>query len=162
MMRWLSRSTAVLGLILLGSWSIAAFAADMVHDAGDLWCGFNTTIVPDTLGEVSATAVRAAAAAGRRLDQSAVPPETAHFLRDTRVFGAALRIAGQAVDAYALRQRLLRLLFAVRGLGGAQVEFAGLMRRALAADGQGRALRRATSGAEVLEALRRYSNGSAG
>ena len=58
--------------------------------------------LPATIADLSATAVRNGLAAGKTID-TAVPPETATFLAETRAFVPPLRSDGEVITAYAVR-----------------------------------------------------------
>ena len=104
--------------------------------------------LPATVADLSATAVRDRLAAGETIN-AAVPAETAAFLAETRAYAPPLRRGGEAVDAYAVRLKLLTLLYTVRPWAEREVDFRALMQTALAAHGKGQALRHAATGAEL-------------
>lgn len=101
---------------------------------------FPLAAATSAIKDLSATAIRDALAAGRSIGEH-VPAETAHYLNETRAYLPAELRAGEAVDAYAIRLALLRLLYRARPR--VQPDFQRLMRTALTTSPQGRLLRRA-------------------
>jgi nicotinic acid mononucleotide adenylyltransferase len=97
----------------------------------------------ETVTNLSATEVREGLAAGRGIEEW-VPPETATFLAETRAFRAPLEIGKEQVDAYAVRQNLLNLLFVRRSQHRGAEEFHSLYQEALSEGEAGQALRKAT------------------
>jgi nicotinic acid mononucleotide adenylyltransferase len=81
--------------------------------------------LPDTVTDVSATAVREGLAAERSV-ADLTPEETAVFLAETRAFYPPLHRDGVAIDAYAERQRLLAALYANREQDRQEVDFRAL------------------------------------
>ncbi|MGE0681434.1 MAG: hypothetical protein AB7P69_11135 [Candidatus Binatia bacterium] len=98
----------------------------------------------ETIADLSATEVRDGLAAGRSVEEW-VPPETTAFLAETRAFRAPLEIGKEQIDAYAVRQNLLNLLFVRRSQDQGTEEFHALYRRALSEGEAGQELRKATS-----------------
>jgi nicotinic acid mononucleotide adenylyltransferase len=101
---------------------------------------FPLSTAASAINDLSATAIRHALAAGRSIHDH-VPAETAHYLNETRAYQPPELRAGEAIDAYALRLALIRLLYSARPW--AQLDFRRLMQVALAASPQGRTLRQA-------------------
>lgn len=99
---------------------------------------FGLSAAASALNDLSATTVRHALASGRSIDAH-VPAETRAYLHETRVYQPAQLRAGEAIDAYAVRLALLRLLYSAR----LRVDFRRLMQAALAASPHGRRLRQA-------------------
>lgn len=98
----------------------------------------------ETLADLSATEVRERLATGRSIAEL-VPSETATFLTETRAFRSPLEIGKERIDAYAVRQNLLNLLFARDTQNQRANEFHTLYQAALSEGEAGQALRKATS-----------------
>jgi len=109
--------------------------------------------LPPAIADLSATAVRDDRAAGKQI-AAAVPVETAAFLAETRAYAPPLWSDGEVIDAYAVRLKLLTMLYAIRSWAEQEMDFRALMQTALAANDKGRALRRAATGAELRELVR--------
>lgn len=126
---------------------------------------FPLSAATSAIKDLSATAIRDALAAGRSVGDH-VPAETLHYLNETRAYQPPELRAGEAVDAYAIRLALIRLLYSARPW--AQVDFQRLMRTALATTPQGRTLRQACAepstrvAVELLRACLDRSASSAG
>jgi hypothetical protein len=82
---------------------------------------------------------------------ASVPAETAAFLAETRAYTPPLRDGNELIDAYAVRLKLLMLLYAVRSWAEREVDFRRLMQLALTANDKGWALRHAATGAELKD-----------
>jgi nicotinamide-nucleotide adenylyltransferase len=108
--------------------------------------------LPDTVAEVSATAVRQACAAGQDV-HAQVPVETAMFLAETHPYDSLRTSNNEAVDIYALRFSLLERLFTVRTWAERSVDFQHLVQDALRPGARGQALRRAASGTELMQLI---------
>lgn len=104
--------------------------------------------LPEAIAELSATAVRESLGVGQGIESS-VPQETVTFLTETRAFCPPVVIGEELIEAYAVRQRFLDLLFADRFQRMRTLDFFALMRAALSPTDEARALRAAPS----LEAL---------
>ncbi len=115
--------------------------------------------LPDTVAELSATAIRQTAAAGKAIDDY-VPPETAVFVTQTRAYHPPLQSGEDLVDAYALRLRVLELLFTVRSWAVQEADFQQLMHVALSPDEKGQKLRRASGKGDVSALLQACQGGS--
>ena len=111
--------------------------------------------LPATIADLSATAIRNGLAAGKIMDEH-VPAETATFLAETRAFAPPLQDEEEIIEAYAVRLKLLTLLYAVRSWAEREVDFRALMQVALAANDEGRALRHSTTGTALRELSRSW------
>ncbi|MCS6926512.1 MAG: hypothetical protein NZ578_11495 [Candidatus Binatia bacterium] len=109
--------------------------------------------LPDTVTELSATAIRQAVAAGQAIGDR-VPPETATFIDETRVYHPPIRCGEELIDAYALRLHLLELLLTVRSWAIQEADFRRLMQVALSTDDTGRQLRHLSADGDVIRFLR--------
>jgi nicotinamide-nucleotide adenylyltransferase len=109
--------------------------------------------LPATVADLSATAVRNRLAAGKTVNET-VPAEAAAFLAETRAFTPPLRDGNELIDAYAVRLKLLLLLYAVRSWAAQEVDFRALLQIALAANDKGRALRYSATGAAMKKLVR--------
>lgn len=98
----------------------------------------------ETVADLSATEVRERLARGRSVENW-VPPETATFLAETRAFHPPLPLGEEQVDAYAVRQNLLGLLFVRRSQNQEAKDFYTLYREALSEEQARQRLRKATS-----------------
>ena len=99
---------------------------------------FGLSAAASALNDLSATTVRHALTSGRSIDAH-VPTETRAYLHETRAYQPPQLRAGEAIDAYAIRLALLRLLYSAQ----LRVDFRRLMQAALAASPHGRRLRQA-------------------
>ncbi len=106
--------------------------------------------LPAAVTDLSATALRAALAAGQPID-SQVPPETMTFLAETRAFAPLLQGGTEVIDVYATRLALLSALYRVRSWAEREVDLHRLMSLALAPDDTGRAIRRSLERADFIE-----------
>ena len=98
----------------------------------------------DAMAEVSATAVREGLATGSRMED-VLPEEIATFLAETRAFHPPLRRGDKEINAYAVRQNLLNLLFVWCSQNRAPNDFHSLLQAALADGEAGEVLRNAAS-----------------
>lgn len=107
-------------------------------------------LLPDTLADLSATEVRDTLTAGKDVDDR-VPLETAAFLAETRAFRAPLKLqtSEEPIDAYAIRQKLLNLLFIVYSQNKIVKDFHSLLQTALSENEEGQILRKAASPDEL-------------
>ena len=109
--------------------------------------------LPASVTDLSATAVREALAIGKTVTDQ-VPAGSASFLAETRAFAPPLRDGNEFIDVYAVRLKLLMLLYTVRSWAERAIDFRALMQSALAANDKGLALRHATTGAALREMIR--------
>lgn len=106
------------------------------------------------VGDLSSTRVRGLLQSGA--DASGlVPAPVGAFLAETRAFASPLSIAGDEVDAYRLRARLLDLLWDVREWAERVADFRALMSLALSPTAEGRRLRAAAASASGAEDIMR-------
>jgi nicotinamide-nucleotide adenylyltransferase len=116
-------------------------------------------LLPASVTGLSATAVRAAVATGKSVENQ-VPAETAAFLNETRAYSLPVHSGDESLDAYAVRMHLLKMLYPVRPWAARQVNFRQLMRMALSPDENGKMLRHISDGKELLQLLRSRQKGS--
>lgn len=114
--------------------------------------------LPDTVTELSATAIRQAVAAGEVLGDR-VPPETAVFITETRAYHPPTQSGEDVIDAYALRLHLLELLSTVRAWAVQEADFRRLMRVALSPHEKGKQLRHSSGEGDVIALLRACQDG---
>jgi nicotinamide-nucleotide adenylyltransferase len=107
-------------------------------------CQIQFCPLSETVADLSATEVREGLAMEKGIAEW-VPSETATFLAETRAFRAPLEIGKEQVDAYAVRQNLLNLLFVHHAQNRRTNEFHTLYQAALSEGESGQALRKATS-----------------
>jgi nicotinic acid mononucleotide adenylyltransferase len=108
--------------------------------------------LPESVTDVSATAVRNGLATGKPVSQQ-VPRETVTFLAATHAYAPPLQSNGETIDAYAIRQQLFTSLYTVRPWAEQEVDFRRLMQVALSASASGRALRSAPSTPDLIQVI---------
>ena len=101
-------------------------------------------LLSDAMTEVSATAVREGLATGSWVEDL-LPEEIAIFLAETRAFHPPLRRGDKEINAYAVRQNLLNLLFVLCSQNRAPNDFHSLLQAALADGEAAEVLRNAAS-----------------
>lgn len=111
--------------------------------------------LPTTVAELSATAIRAALATGKRV-QDQVTEETVSFLAETRAYDPPLPSGDETLDVYATRLVLLDLLYPVRSWAEQEIDFRHLLHLALTPGEKQRALRRVTTGIELTHLIRSW------
>ena len=109
--------------------------------------------LPESVAHLSSSGVREVAGCSSGIDVD-VPPTVARFLAETQPYASAAGSYApsgrtEAGDAYAVRLALLERLVEVQEWAETEVDFVALVRRAMASDATGRALRAAASGAEL-------------
>jgi nicotinamide-nucleotide adenylyltransferase len=109
--------------------------------------------LPTTVIDLSATQVRQRLAAQQDISTH-VPPEVGEFVHETRAYRPSLRYGEETVDAYAIRQSLLTLLYTERSWAEQTVDFYRLLSMTLSSDAQGRALRHASDGEDFVHLIR--------
>lgn len=98
------------------------------------------------LNDLSATTIREALAAASEVRIAEyLPPETVQFVSDTKVYHPPHSQSEEVIDAYGIRVALIELLYSVRSWAEHSVDFRDLLKRAVADDATGRALRNARS-----------------
>ncbi len=108
--------------------------------------------LPESIADLSATHVRQSLASAQPIS-TYVPPEVETFIRETRAYHPLLQCGDEQIDAYAVRQALLTLLYTERPWAEQEIAFQRLLTAALSANAQGHALRRAYSMKGIEEYL---------
>jgi hypothetical protein len=85
-----------------------------------------------------------------------VPPEVEEFIHETRAYRLPLQYGEETVDAYAIRQSLLTLLYTERSWIEQTVDFYRLLNAALSSDTQSQALRHASDGEDLARLVRPF------
>lgn len=110
-------------------------------------------LLPDSVAELSATAVREGLAGGK-VTESFVPEETVAFLAETGAFRPPITIGEEKVDVYAVRQHLFNSLFVDRFHNQGTEDFHALVQRALSESDEGKMLRKALLSGRTMTSVK--------
>ena len=112
--------------------------------------------LPKTITDLSATQVRQSLTVGQEVS-AYVPPEVEAFITETRAYHPPLHLGDEIIDAYAVRQHLLSVLYSVRSWAEQAVDFQRLLAVARLSDDRGQALRHASDSRDLARLVHSLS-----